>query len=132
MLLVSIDPIYCVLQCLFKIFIIAVPYPTVIVTTPKNHTVGQSLTLYCEATIARGITAKVDIVWLSNGRAFLRISDITASTVNNLLVYSDSFTLKQLDTTENGRVIGCEVVIHTNPPIMASSNIILDVIGEYK
>ena len=101
------------------------------VTTSNTQTVGQSLTLQCEVTSVRGITSRVDIVWSSNGTVLRRINDITATTMNNSLVYTDSYTISQLNTIDDGRVIQCEVVIDGNPlNIQGSDNIALKLIGE--
>ena len=107
-----------------------VPDPTVLVTAPNTQTVGQSLTLQCEVTTVRGITSRVDIVWSSNGTVLRRINDTTAATMDNLLVYTDSYTITQLSTTDDGRVIQYGVVINTSPSVMASDVITLDVTGK--
>ena len=104
-----------------------VPDPSVNVTALSNQTVGQSLTLQCEATTVRGVTSRVDIVWSSDGILLRRINDTTA---DNSSVYTDSYNISQLSTTDNGRVIQCEVVINTSPTAMGGDNIILDVTGE--
>ena len=81
-------------------------------------------------TTVRGITSRVDIVW-SSGTAVLRIINGTAATtMNNSLVYTDSYTISKLGTTDDGRVIQCEVVINAIPSVMATDSITLDVIGE--
>ena len=109
---------------------IIVPTPTVSVTAPNTQTVGQSLTLQCEVTTVRGITSRVDIVWSSDGTVLRRINDTIATTVDNSLVYTDSYTISQLSTADDGRVIHCEVEINTNPSIVTSDDITLDVTGE--
>ena len=101
-------------------------------TTPSTQTVGQSLILQCEVTTVRGITSRVDIVWSSGGAELERMNNVSSTTMNNLLVYTDSYTISQLNTTDEDRVIQCEVVINASPPVMASDNITLDVTGEYK
>ena len=95
-----------------------------------TQTVGQSLTLQCEVTTVRGITSRVDIVWSSNGTVLRRMNDTTATTMDNSLVYTDSYTISQLSTTDEGRLIQCEVVINASPLVMANNNITLDVTGE--
>ena len=110
---------------------ILVPTPVVIVTAPNTQTVGQSLTLQCKVTAVRGITSRVDIVWSSDGADLERMNDVSSTTMDNSLVYTDSFTISQLRTTDNGRVIQCEVVINTSPPIQQVDNIALDVTGKY-
>ena len=100
-------------------------------TAPNTQTVGQSLTLQCEVTTVRGITSRVDIVWCS-GTELERMNDVSSTTMDNSLVYTDSYTISQLSTTDEGRVIQCEVVINASPSVMASDIITLDVTGEYK
>ena len=110
---------------------ILVPTPNVMITALNTHTLGQSLTLQCEVTTVRGITSGVDIVWSSDGTV-LRSINATASEMDNSLVYTDSYNISQLSTTDDGRVIQCVVVINTSPSVMASDIITLNVTGEYK
>ena len=99
-------------------------------TAPNTQTLGQSLTLQCEVTTVRGITSRVDIVWSSDGTVLRRMNDITSTTMDNSLVYTDSYSISQLSTTDDGKVIQCEVVINASPSVMASDSITLDVTGE--
>ena len=100
--------------------------------TLNDQTVGQSLTLHCEVTTVRGITSRVDIVWSSNGIVLRRINGTIATTMDNSLVYTDSYNISQLSTTDDGRLIHCEVVINASLPVMASNNLtILSVGGEF-
>ena len=94
------------------------------------QTVGQSLTLQCEVTTVRGITSRVDIVWSSGGTELRRMNDVSSTMMGISLVYTDSYTISQLSTTDEGRVIQCEVVINASPSVMASDGITLDVTGE--
>ena len=70
-------------------------------------------------------------MWSSNGIVLRRINDTIATTMDNSLVYTDSYNISQLSTTDDGRVIQCEVVINASPSIMATDNIILNVMGMY-
>ena len=106
-----------------------VPTPTVSVTSPNTQTVGQSLTLQCEVTTVRDITSEVDIVWSSGGTALQRMNNVSSTIMSNSLVYTNSYTIPQLSTTDDGRMIQCEVVINTSPSVMANNNITLDVTG---
>ena len=99
------------------------------VTTPDDQTVGSSLTLQCEVTTVRGITSRVDIVWSSGGMELERMNNVSLTTMDNLLVYTHNYTISQLSTTDDNRVIHCEVVINTNPSVMTTDNITLDVTG---
>ena len=108
-----------------------VPTPTVNVTALSNQIVGQSLTLQCEVTTVRGITSRVDIVWSDDDNTELqRTSGVSSTTVGNSLVYIDSYTISQLNTTDDGRVIQCEVMINASTLITSTDNITLDVIGK--
>ena len=101
-------------------------------TTLNDQTVGQSLTLQCEVTTVRGITSRGDIVWSSNGIVLRRINGTIANIMENSLVYTDSYIISRLSTTDDGRVIQCGVVINASPPVMASNNLtILSVGGEF-
>ena len=112
------------------IIIFLVPTPTVSVIAPNTQTVGQSLTLQCEVTTVRGITSRVDIVWSSDGTELQRMNNVSSTTIVNSLVYTDSYTISQLNATDDGRVIQCEVVINTSPSIMANNSTTLSVTGE--
>ena len=100
-------------------------------TAPNTQTVGQSLTLQCEVTTVRGITSRVDIVWSSGGTELERMNDVSSTTMDNSLVYTDSYTISQLSTTDEDRMIQCEVVINASSPVLASDSITLDVTGEH-
>ena len=104
----------------------------------NTQTVEQSLTLLCEVTTVRGITSRVDIVWRDNIGVLRRRNDtmalddneVSSTIVEDVQVYTDSYTISRLSTTDDGRVIHCEGVINTRPPVMGSSNITLNVTGE--
>ena len=110
-------------------YLLLVPTPTVSVIALNNQTVGQSLTLQCEVTTVRGITSRVDIVWSNGGTELQRINDVSSTMISNSLVYTDSYTISQLSTTDDGIVIQCEVVINTSPSVKASDSTTLDVTG---
>ena len=99
-------------------------------TALNTQAVGQALTLQCEVTTVRGIISRVDIVWSSDGTELKRMKNVSSTTVDNSLVYTDSYTISQLHTTDDDRVIQCEGVINANP-VNAYDSIILDVTGEY-
>ena len=94
------------------------------VTDPGTLILGELLTLQCNVTTVRGITSRVDIVWSSGDVELQRMNDTTATTMDNSLVYTNSYTISPLSTTDEGRVIQCEVVISAS---MASDSITLDV-----
>ena len=100
-------------------------------TAPNTQTVGQSLTLQCEVTTVRGISSRVDVMWSSGGTELQRMNNVSLTTMDNSLVYSDSYTISQLTTADKDRMIQCDVVINASSLVMTSDSITLDVIGMY-
>jgi len=82
-----------------------------------NQTVGQPLTLECNATAVRGITSSVDITIFSLGPSqFLIVEtfeDVDPIIVGNSAVYSADVTLTGLTSFDNGRLIICSVNINS-------------------
>ena len=106
------------------------PTPNVTVTAPNTQIVGQSLTLECSVTTVRGIISRVDIIWSSDGTQLERMEGVNvSSTTDNSVVYTDTYNISQLNTTDDGREYRCEVVINTSPPVMANDSVTLDVMG---
>ena len=96
------------------------------VTAPNTQIVGQSPTLVCSVTAVRGITSRVDIVWSRNSTEVKRMEGvIVSSTTGSMVMYTDTYTISQLTTTDDGREYQCEVVINTSPPVMANRSVIL-------
>ena len=92
---------------------------------------GNELTLQCDVSVVRGVTSSVDMVWRSSdGTELSRTDDITLTLNGNSQVYTDSYTISQLSTTDHGREIQCEVVINASPSVMSNNSITLDVTGE--
>ena len=89
-----------------------------------DQNVGENLTLQCTVTTVRGITSGVDIVWRSGGAVVQRMSNVTLelNTMSTSLVYSDTYTISPLTTSDDGSRFQCEVVINSSPPVMASSD----------
>ena len=108
-----------------------VPTPTITVAALNAQIVGQSLTLQCEVTTVRGITSRVDIVWSSNGIELVRMNDVSSTTMDNSVVYAESYTISRLNKSDDDRVIQCEVFINASPLVMANHTITLNVTGEH-
>ena len=100
------------------------------VTIPSTQAVGQPLTLECVGATVRGITSRVDIVWRRSRRVVRNIHG-ASPTINNPLVYTDSYTISQLSTADEGRVYQCRLVIRTSDPVRGIDAVKLNVIGEY-
>ena len=119
---------------LFKISLLftTVPTPTVSITAPNTQTVGQSLRLECNGTTVRGVTSDVEIVWRRGGTV-VQMTRVTAATttMSNLLVYRDSYTISQLNTSDDDIKYKCRLVIRARSVVRADTTVTLDVIGEY-
>ena len=100
-------------------------------TALNTQIVGQSVTLQCEVSTLKGITSRVDIVWRSDDTELERMNNVSSTKMNSSLVYTDYYTISPLSTTDDDRVIQCEVVINANTQVMANDSITLDVTGEY-
>ena len=101
------------------------------ITALNTQTVGQSLTLQCKVTTVRGITSRMDIVWSSHGSELERINNVSSPTMNNSLVYTGSYTISLLSTTDHGSVIQCGMASNASQSVLASDSITLNVTGEY-
>ena len=94
---------------------------------------SQALTLVCNGTTVRGVTSRVDIVWRRGDTVVKSTNRVTAdnTTINNLLVYRDSYTISQLNTSDDGIMYECRLVICASPTVRAVTAVTLDVNGEY-
>ena len=99
-------------------------------TVASNQTVGQPLVLQCDVTTVRGITSRVDIVLSSNGSELKRIEGVSVNfTSDGLDVYTVFYDAIQLNTSDDGRVFRCELIVNTSPPLMADDSITLNLTG---
>ena len=102
------------------------------IIAPSNQIVGQSLILQSSITTVRGIrTSRVDIVWSSDDIPPETIMGATPNTTNdNSEVYEYTYHIPLLSTSDDGRVIECEMIIMTTPSIVSTNNVTLDVTGK--
>ena len=114
------------------LYLTTVPTPTVSITAPNTQTVGQSLRLKCNGTTERGVTSDVEIVWRRDSTV-VQTTRVTAATttMDNLLVYSDSYTISQLSTSDDDIEYRCRLVVRVRPFVRADTAVTLDVTGEY-
>ena len=92
---------------------------------------GKSLALECSGIFVRGITSRVDILWSSNGSVLKSIEGLNYSSVtNDSVLYTDIYTIPQLNTTDEGRLFLCEVFINATSSVRASDSVSLNVTGK--
>ena len=107
-----------------------VPVPTVSITAPNNQTLGQSLRLECNGTTVRGVN-RVDIVWIRDGTVVKFNTRVRATTtINNLLVYRVSYTIPQLNTSDEGVMYKCRLAVRGSSRVRVDDTITLNVTGE--
>ena len=117
-----------VLLCLISIPV-SIP-SNVKVTALNTQTVGQPLTLECNVTTVRGITSRVDIVWSRNGEELSTIENVNVTSVlDTSAIYTAYYDIIHLITTDENRLYQCQAVIGTDPVVMRTGSLRLDVIG---
>ena len=74
----------------------------------------------------------MDIMWNSGGIELKKIDNVSMSlTLNKSELYEDTYNIPLLSTTDDGRVIECEIIIMTTPSIVATTNVTLEVTSKY-
>ena len=84
------------------------------VTNLTIPTLNEQLTMQCEATVTRGVTSPVDIVWsTNNGSEILQRVDGANSTLrDDMLIFTDTYTTPMLNEDDNGMMYTCTVSIN--------------------
>ena len=115
--------------CFNYSYLVPVPNSTS-VTVVGNQTVGQSLMLKCTVTTVKGITSRMDIVWSSNSYELKRTEGVNSYfTSDNSETYTDSYNAIQINTSDDGRVFDCKLLVNTIPLLIIDGSVTLDVIG---
>ena len=101
-------------------------------TAPNTQIVGQSLALECSVTTVRGITSRVDVVWSIDGALLERNEglNLTIRTPSSTSL-SNTYSIPHLSTDDEDRMYQCEMVINTDPLVVATSNLTLNVTGKF-
>ena len=81
-------------------------------TATSFPVIFQPLILQCTATIVRGITSTVDIIWTTGNTQVRRVNNVTASSnTYSSSIYNDSFIIPSLKFSDIGNVYECEALI---------------------
>ena len=95
------------------------------IKAPNTQTVNQPLILECGVTTVKGITSRVEIVWSLNG---IEGVDANYITNNSSVMYTHIY---RLNATKAGRIFQCEAIININPPVNATSSVVmLEMVGK--
>lgn len=84
-------------------------------------------------TTLKDIVNRLDVVWSSGGMELARLDGIGfCSLAGGSAVFVGIYNITTVSTADHGREYHCEAIINTNPPITASSSVILNhVTGMY-
>ena len=97
---------------------------------PATQIVGQPLLLECDVVSVRGITSDIEIVWNRDSTELQRDGGVSLTfrspTTTNL---TNTYSISPLSTSDEGRTYQCEMIINTTPPVVAATNVTLDVTG---
>ena len=108
------------------------PVVTVEVNASTRPEIDQPLMLQCNATIVRGITSTVDIIWYTDNTQVRRVNNVTASSnINSSSIYNDSFIIPSLNISDIGNMYQCEVLVNSVSPTRATANFSIPVPGIY-
>ena len=111
-------------------FICIDPVITIKLIPANVPSIYQPLMLQCIATVVRGNTNVVDIIWTTNNTQVRRVNNVTASSnINSLSIYNDLFIIPSLNLSDIGSVYECEVLINSVSPTAAKRNFIIPIPG---
>ena len=81
-------------------------------------------------TTVRGITSRVDIVWSSDGVELSRTENVNiTSRTDNMMEYTNMYTITLLKDTDINRTYQCEMVINSLPLVVINAGVTLDATG---
>ena len=105
---------------------LTVPKPIVNITTIGNQTVGDKLSLRCDASVTKGITSNIHFVWKINDTEVRNL--LSNATI---LMYTSFLNISSLNLTDNYNVYYCQAVLSTSGIASDSASVTLNVIGKY-
>ena len=108
------------------------PFVAVKLVAVNNPKLYQTLTLQCSATIVRGISGTIDIIWTTGDIQVRSINNITASIhLNSTSIFYDSFIIPTLKISDIGSIYHCEVLINSTVPTVFKESIVIPIPGMY-
>ena len=115
-----------------QVLCVADPIVAVEVTAAVDPAIYRPLILQCTATIVRGITSTVDIIWTTGNTQVRRVNNVTASSdINSSSIYNDSFIIPSLRISDVRNVYQCQVLINSVLPAVATADFIISIPGTY-
>ena len=98
---------------------------------PEAH-VGQSLSLECNITTVGYITNRVDFIWSKNNIELKQTEGVDVSYVDDSrAVYVNAFNIFQVNTSGDGDVYQCKIIINQKPPLITVGATTLNINGKH-
>ena len=110
--------------------LVIVPTPSVSVTALTEQIAGLPLELQCIVTGVRGVTSTVNITWIVDDLELEPITVVVSSTVDDMQLYMNIYTIDQLNVTSNETIYQCKVVIDSDQLVNASDTFKLNITGK--
>ena len=105
-----------------------VPAPIVSMTATNNYpTNGESFSIECNVTVAKGIVGNVEIIWKVNGTVKRRVTDTVAVIDSQYVLHRDVYSIPPLHTSDNNTVYCCKAVIDAGEQLESNSSITLTI-----
>ena len=105
-----------------------VPAPIVSMTATNNYpTIGESFSIECNVTVAKGIVGNVEIIWKVNGTVKRRVTDTVAVIDSQFVLHRDVYSIPPLHTSDNNTVYCCKAVIDAGEKVKSNSSITLTI-----
>ena len=102
----------------WTVHFILVPTPNVSITA--HQTSNNSPILECNITTVRGITSRVDIVWMANDTIIRRMNDSLGNLVNNIIIHRDVYHIS--DVGSDGTQYYCHGVINEGSVVIGEKH----------
>ena len=105
-----------------------VPAPIVSVTaTSNNPVIGESFSIECNVTVAKGFIGNVEIIWVVNGTVKRRVTDTVAIFDSQFVLHRDVYSMPPLHASNNNTVYCCKAVINAGEQLESNSSITLTI-----
>ena len=88
-----------------------------------NPTVGESLSMECNVTMATSVIGSVDITWSVNGTIKRRVNDTVGDTNSEYVLHRDVYNITVLQLSDDNTVYYCEAMVNKSVPLKGNDSI---------
>ena len=105
-----------------------VPKPIVKMTAIGSQTMGDNLSLKCDANITKGISSSINFTWKINDTEIGDTGQVVKHPLSDTSVlYTNSLNISSLNSTDNNTVYSCQAVINTSLSVNVSDAVSLTI-----